>query len=220
MSNETKKQLRFDDGLMKASERQLRAAFKKIDGPDKATSRPWVLVPEHIPYFGDCWVLAIGADILAYFKGTNRDETGLAQPTEKAKRVQRAVNSYAATQAALDDLQAVADKALGFLNEHNIGGEYARPLCASITKANHALAGLPAPAPAGHHLVWGNSTWQAVPDAPAETVNEKLREALQDTMRYLVTPQGFPDKGKRTVEQQAAFDKARAALALAGEGKK
>lgn len=41
----------------------------------------------------------------------------------------------------------------------------------------------------------------------------KLEEALENVMRYCVTPNGFPDAGKgRTQEQQAAFDQARALL--------
>lgn len=46
----------------------------------------------------------------------------------------------------------------------------------------------------------------------AEEVLE-LREALFDTLRYLVTPTGFKEKGKgRTEQQQAAFDRARTIL--------
>jgi hypothetical protein len=41
---------------------------------------------------------------------------------------------------ALDDLQRKADAALGFLNEHNIGGNYARTLCASISTACKAIS--------------------------------------------------------------------------------
>jgi hypothetical protein len=43
-----------------------------------------------------------------------------------------------------------------------------------------------------------------------------LLEALQETLRVLVTPQGFPDKNKgRTQEQQDAFDQSRQAIAQA-----
>lgn len=42
----------------------------------------------------------------------------------------------------------------------------------------------------------------------------ELVGALRELMRYCVTAEGFPEKGKgRTHEQQAAFDEARALLA-------
>lgn len=42
-----------------------------------------------------------------------------------------------------------------------------------------------------------------------------LKDALQAVLRYCVTLNGMPEKGKgRTDEQQAAYDQARAALAL------
>lgn len=45
----------------------------------------------------------------------------------------------------------------------------------------------------------------------------ELAEALMDVIRVLVTPAGFPDKGKgRTKEQQDVYDKARQALRAAG----
>jgi hypothetical protein len=51
---------------------------------------------------------------------------------------------------------------------------------------------------------------QLIAAAPA------LLEALQETLRVLVTPQGFPDKNKgRTQEQQDAFDQSRQAIAQA-----
>lgn len=41
----------------------------------------------------------------------------------------------------------------------------------------------------------------------------ELLAALQDALRVLVTPSGFPDKGNgRTDEQQAAYDAAQAAI--------
>ena len=50
-------------------------------------------------------------------------------------------------------------------------------------------------------------------------ISADLLEALQDTIRYLVTPAGLPDVGKgRTAQQQISYDKARKAIARA-EGK-
>jgi hypothetical protein len=49
-----------------------------------------------------------------------------------------------------------------------------------------------------------------------ETRVNEMREALEDILRYCVTPTGCPDRDKgRTDEQQKALDRARAAL---GEG--
>lgn len=43
---------------------------------------------------------------------------------------------------------------------------------------------------------------------------DELLESLKETLRVLVRPKGFPDKGKgRTQKQQAAFDRACAAVA-------
>lgn len=48
--------------------------------------------------------------------------------------------------------------------------------------------------------------------------NRVLREVLENTLRYLVTPSGFPDKKHRTTTQQQTFDSAIAALAATKEG--
>ena len=46
----------------------------------------------------------------------------------------------------------------------------------------------------------------------AANAHDGLVAALDDTLRYLVTPAGFPDAGKRTAEQQRAYDNALAAI--------
>ncbi len=43
----------------------------------------------------------------------------------------------------------------------------------------------------------------------------ELLAALDNVLRYCVTAKGFPDAARRTVEQQAAYDAARAAIAAA-----
>ena len=51
---------------------------------------------------------------------------------------------------------------------------------------------------------------------PAHVAGPGLLDALQKTIRVLVTPTGFPDKGKsRTDEQQRVFDTARAIITIA-----
>ena len=46
-----------------------------------------------------------------------------------------------------------------------------------------------------------------------KAVNADLVEALEETLRYLVTPKGLPDVGKgRTLQQQATYDNAKQAI--------
>jgi len=49
---------------------------------------------------------------------------------------------------------------------------------------------------------------------PLELIEHKgiLIAALENTLRVLVTPKGFPNASHRTTEQQAAYDQAREAI--------
>ncbi len=60
--------------------------------------------------------------------------------------------------------------------------------------------------------VYGADEDQQLANATLIAAAPDLLAALEDVLRYCVTPKGFPDAKHRTIEQQAAYDNARAAI--------